>query len=156
MLGHLWIWRILTKFAWIRTLKVRPHPIFEMRVEHEGISLVPVIAVFTKYDQFRRETIFRLEDQGLDTSTNPVLLNAEVERTFNEQYLAKLTGSEPAVRLGGENFVNLPACTMLIPVPQECTSPAKGVLSLSKRLAMSSLVALLPSCSWLFRRTIWS
>ena len=113
-----------------------------MRVTHGGISLVPVIAVFTKYDQLVRETSFRLEDQGLDTS-DAVLLNAEVEKIFKGQYLAKLPVSAPAVCLESENFVNQLACTMLIPVPQECTSPTKSVLSLSKRLAMSSLVALL-------------
>jgi hypothetical protein len=77
----------------------------EMRVKHKGISLVPVIAVFTKYDQFRRETIFMLEDQGFDASTDPALLNAEMERTFKEQYLAKLKGSIPVVRLESENCV---------------------------------------------------
>ena len=115
-----------------------------MRVEHEGISLVPAIVVFTKYDQFRLETRFRLEDRGLDASTDAALLNAEVEKVFEEQYLAKLPVSAPAVRLESECFVNHLACTMLIPIPQECTSPAKSVPSFLKRLAMSSLVALLP------------
>ena len=54
--------------------------------------------LFTKYDQFKRETNFRLEDQGLDT-TNPALLDAELERVFKEQYLSNLKGSAPFVRL---------------------------------------------------------
>jgi len=115
-----------------------------MRVEHEGISLVPAIVVFTKYDQFRLETRFRLEDRGLDASTDTALLNTEVEKIFQEEYLAKLPVSAPAVCLQSESFVNRPAFTMLIPIPQECTSPAKSVPSFLKRLAMSSLVALLP------------
>jgi hypothetical protein len=127
-----------------------------MRAEHEGTCAVPVIAVFTKYDQFRREVIFRLEDQGVDTSTDPVRLNAEMEKTFKEQYLAKLTESAPVVHLESENSVYQLVCTTLIPVPQKCTSPAKSVLDLLKRLPMSSLAALLRSCSWPFRRTIWS
>ena len=118
-----------------------------MRAEHERISLVPVIAVFTKYDQFRREIKYILENQGLDTSADAVLLNAEVENTFKEQYLAKLPVSAPAVRLESENFVNQLACTTLIPVPQECTNLAKNVLNLLKRLAMSSLAVFFPSCS---------
>ena len=77
-----------------------------MRVQHEEISLVPVVAVFTKYDQFRRETSFRLEDQGFDPSTDTALLNAEVEKVFEEQYLAKLPVSAPAVCLESESFVN--------------------------------------------------
>jgi len=72
-----------------------------MRVEHERISLVPVIAVFTKYDQFRRETSFRLEDQGTDAA----LLNAEVEKIFNKEYLAKLRESAPFVCLESESFI---------------------------------------------------
>jgi hypothetical protein len=65
-----------------------------------------VLAVFTKYEQFRREISFKLGDQGLDTSTDPTLLDAEVERIFEEQYLAGLTGSPPVVRLESEDFVN--------------------------------------------------
>jgi hypothetical protein len=63
-----------------------------------------VIAVFTKYDQFRRETIFRLEDQGIDTRSNPARLNTEMEMTFKERYLAKLTGTVPVVRLESEEI----------------------------------------------------
>jgi len=115
-----------------------------MRIEHERNSLVPVIVVFTKYDQFRRDIKYILENQGLDTSTDPALLNAEVEKIFKEEYLTKLPVPAPAVRLESENCINQLACTTLIPVPQECTSPAKSVLSLLKRLEMSSLAALLP------------
>jgi hypothetical protein len=128
-----------------------------MKAEHEGISLVPVIAVFTKYDQFRREMLCWLEDQSVDASIDPARLKAEIETTYKEQYLAKLTESAPVVRLESENLVNQLVCTTaLILVPQKCTSMAKSVLSLLKKLAMSSPVALLLSCSWLFRRTIWS
>jgi hypothetical protein len=44
---------------------------------------VPVIAVFTKYDQFRCNIKIKLEDQHRDLS----LLDAKVESTFNEHYL---------------------------------------------------------------------
>jgi len=111
---------------------------------HTGIFPVPVIAVFTKYDQLRRDALYRLEDQGLDTSTDPALLNANVEKIFKEQYLANLKGSPPFVCLESENLVDQLACATLIPVPQECTSPAESVLSLLKRLPMSSLAASLP------------
>ena len=68
----------------------------------EGIILVPVIAVFTKYDQFKREISFRLEDQGRNTGLS--LLNAEVERIFQEQYLTGLKGSPPVVRVESEDL----------------------------------------------------
>jgi len=100
-----------------------------MRAEHERISAVPVIAVFTKYDQFRRDTIFRLEDQGVDTGTDLACLNAEMERSLKEQYLAKLMGSALVVCLESKNFVNQLVCDMLIPVLQKCTSPAKSAMS---------------------------
>jgi hypothetical protein len=60
--------------------------------------------------------MFRLEDQGVDTSTDAAPLNAEVEKIFDEQYLAKLTRSAPFVRLESENFINQLACTTLMPV----------------------------------------
>ena len=37
---------------------------------------VPVLAVFTKFDQFKHDTKMKLEDQGRDREMN---LNAEVE-----------------------------------------------------------------------------
>jgi hypothetical protein len=55
-----------------------------------------VIVVFTKYDQYKRDIKIILEDQGNDTDT--VLLNAETERIFKEQFLAHLRGSPPFVR----------------------------------------------------------
>jgi hypothetical protein len=61
-----------------------------------------VIAVFTKYEQFRRDVRMKLEDQCRD----PALFDAEVERIFNEYYLANLTGFPPFVRLESEDFVN--------------------------------------------------
>jgi hypothetical protein len=64
--------------------------------------LVPVIAVFTKYDQFRRNLVFRLEDMGRDPGTE---LEDEAESTFREHYLNGLRGSPPFVRLESENFV---------------------------------------------------
>jgi len=54
-----------------------------------------VIAVFTKYDQFRRNISIKLEDQHRD----PALLDAEVEKVFDEHYLGSLTERPPFVRL---------------------------------------------------------
>jgi hypothetical protein len=58
-----------------------------------------VIAVFTKYDQFRRDVAMKLEDQGHD----PALFNEEMERIFNEEFLTNPKGSPPTVRLESEN-----------------------------------------------------
>jgi hypothetical protein len=88
-----------------------------------------VIAVFTKYDQFKREIKIRLEDQDLDPETH---LDAEVESLFSRHYLAGLTGSPPYIRLESE-VINKPrACTVLISLPKECTNPVKGVMGLSR------------------------
>jgi hypothetical protein len=59
-----------------------------------------VIAVFTKYDQFRRNIMMKLEDRHRD----PSILDAEIERAFNEHYLAGLTGPPPFIRLESEDF----------------------------------------------------
>ena len=66
---------------------------------------VPVIAVFTKYDQFKRDIKMKLQDEGRDPETD---LNAEVENTFNQHYLASLNGHPPFIRLESEdhNVVN--------------------------------------------------
>jgi hypothetical protein len=69
-----------------------------------------VIAVFTKYDQFRRDIRMKLEDQHRD----PALLNDEMEAIFSEQFLANLEGSPPFVCLESEDFVNQPIFTTLI------------------------------------------
>jgi hypothetical protein len=71
-----------------------------------------VIAVFTKFDQFRRDIMMKLEDQHRD----PALLNDEIERIFSEHFTANLKGPPPFVRLESEDFVNKPICTMLISV----------------------------------------
>jgi hypothetical protein len=101
----------------------------EMRVVPEAISLVPMIAVFTKYEQFRVDTELKVRNLDTRTASDAVLLKTMVENTFKEQYLAKLTGSPPVVCLESENFVNHLACTMLINFPpagmhkssQKCT-----------------------------------
>jgi hypothetical protein len=62
-----------------------------------------VIAVFTKYDQFERDTKYKLEDrpEGLDQGID---LNDEVERIFREHYQAYLEGSPLFVCLGSKGF----------------------------------------------------
>jgi hypothetical protein len=98
-----------------------------------------VIAVFTKYDQFKREVKMKLEDQHHDPGTD---FEADVERIFNEHYLANFGESPPFVRLESEAFLNKLARTTLIVVPKKCTSTANGVLSLLKRRPTHSLVEL--------------
>jgi hypothetical protein len=60
-----------------------------------------VIAVFTKYDQFKRDISCKLEDESRDPSTD---LEDEAESMFQQQYLAGLRGTPPFVRLESENF----------------------------------------------------
>ena len=75
---------------------------------------VPVIAVFTKYEQFRREVMMKLEDQKCDLAP----FDDEVEKIFKGHYLANLMGPPPFVRLESKDFVNNLAFTnsiMLIP-----------------------------------------
>ena len=101
-----------------------------------------MIAVFTKYDQFKRDVGMKLEDHGDD----PTILNEEIERIFNQEFLVNLKGSPPSVRLESKHFYRLARIT-LIAVVQECTGLASGVLILLKRLQMRSPAALSPSCS---------
>jgi hypothetical protein len=70
---------------------------------------VPVIAVFTKYDQFKRDIKMKLEDENRETD-----LDTEVEKIFDQHYLASLGGDPPFVRLESEDFVNQLTCIVLI------------------------------------------
>ena len=62
---------------------------------------VPVIAVFTKYDQFKRDIKMKLEDEGRDPDTH---FDTEVESVFNRYYLASLSGPPPFVLLESADF----------------------------------------------------
>ena len=75
-----------------------------------GIFQVPVIAVFTKYEQFRREVMMKLEDQKRDLA----LLKTEMEEVFKNHYLSNLPGSPPFVCLESEDSVNMAAWITLI------------------------------------------
>jgi hypothetical protein len=121
----------------------------------DGIFEVPVIAVFTKYEQFRRDVRMKLEDQQ-GGEVGQVLLDAKLEEIFNEHYRANLRESVPCVRLESEEFVNNLGCIPLISVLQECTSLAKGLgaLRFLKRLLMRSPETSFPLCCCRYRRII--
>ena len=58
-----------------------------------GLFEVPVIAVFTKYDQFKLDVEMKLED-GTDGCSGPKGdLKDEVERRFQKHYLDRIGGS---------------------------------------------------------------
>ena len=65
---------------------------------------VPVLAVFTKYDQFKHDTKMKLEDEDEDEGRDPEMdLDDEVEKIFKQHYLAMLNGPPPFVRLESEH-----------------------------------------------------
>ena len=64
------------------------------------IFQVPVIAAFTKYDQFKLDIKMKLEDDGRDPETH---FDAEVKNVFDRYYLGSLSGSPPFVRLESED-----------------------------------------------------
>jgi hypothetical protein len=64
-----------------------------------------VIAVFTKYDQFKYDVEMELEDMS-EGGYSKADLKAEVERRFREEYLDKLEGFPPFVRLESKACVN--------------------------------------------------
>ena len=66
---------------------------------------VPVIAVFTKYDQFKRNIKMKLEDEVYEGRGAGKIFETEVESVFNHHYLASL-GTPPFVRLESEDLFN--------------------------------------------------
>jgi hypothetical protein len=73
-----------------------------------------VIAVFTKFDQFRRDVRMKVEDQNCDAD-DPAIVNAEMERILKDEFLAHLKESPPIVLLESKAFYKL-ASTRLITV----------------------------------------
>ena len=59
---------------------------------------VPVIAVFTKYDQFKRNIKMKSDDEGRGPLAGSQL-DTEAESVFNQHYLASLGKPPPFVRL---------------------------------------------------------
>jgi len=66
-----------------------------------GILQVPVIALFTKYDQFKHDIKMKLEDEHDHPEMH---INAEVERVFKQHYLGSLSGHPPFICLESEDF----------------------------------------------------
>ena len=67
-----------------------------------GIFEVPVIALFTKYDQFKHDIKMKLEDEHDHPETD---IDTEVKRVFEQHYLASLRGPPPFICLESEDFV---------------------------------------------------
>jgi hypothetical protein len=66
------------------------------------IFQVPVIAVFTKYDQFKRNIKIKLMHEHCDPDTE---FNTELESAFNQNYLGRLSGPPPFVCLESKDFL---------------------------------------------------
>jgi hypothetical protein len=64
-----------------------------------GIFQVPVVAVFTKYDQFKIDTMLKLEDENRFDEDD---FDDEVEKRFDQRYLSGLGGHPLHIRLEGE------------------------------------------------------
>jgi len=69
----------------------------------QGNSQVPVIALFTKYDQFKRSIKIKLKDERDHSESD---IDAEVKRVFEQDYLASLSGHPPVICLESEDFVS--------------------------------------------------
>ena len=91
---------------------------------------VPVIAVFTKYDQFRRDIKMKLEDKG--RSYGGLDINVEIEHIFNQHYLAWLKGPPLYIRLESEDVVISQIRGILMSALQGCISMANDVMILLK------------------------
>jgi len=99
---------------------------YELRIDMGHFFEVPVVAVFTKFDQFKRNVRMKSEDEN-DRETD---LDTKVEATFNQHYLYGFTKRPPFVRLESEDFVHQLTYTILISVLQKCTNKADVLISL--------------------------
>jgi len=90
-----------------------------------GIFQVPVIAVFTKYNQFKCDFEMGLEDHDHDAKAQ---LHVEIDHVFNQEYLAHLKGTPLHIRLESEVSVIVETHTELISLAQKSTKPAQSVM----------------------------
>ena len=61
-----------------------------------------MIALFTKFDQFKRNIRMKLEDEDNYSETHA---NDETERVFKEHYLGSLSANSLFIRLESKDFV---------------------------------------------------
>jgi len=71
---------------------------------------VPIIAVFTKYDQFKLDVEMELEDAKGGEGVLAQWVETEAERLFNVEYLGTVGGMPPYVRLQSESLAHLLHC----------------------------------------------
>lgn len=94
-----------------------------------------MIAVFTKYDQFRREIRMKLEDENRGRADSDD--DAEAETIFKERYLANLKGPPlaPFVCLESEDFVNQPSTYSVNYSPAGMHKPGQQCTNLIEKTA---------------------
>jgi hypothetical protein len=100
----------------------------EMRLTRD--FLVPVIAVFTKRDQFKREVKMKLEDQH-GGEVDEEVVDREMEEIFNKYYMANLGEAPRFVCLESEDFTNQLSCITLIFFPTRNGQARQSVYSSS-------------------------
>lgn len=64
---------------------------------------VPVIAVFTKYDQFKIDVKMKMEDDEKDIT--PETLSSEINQQFEKEYLQGVERQTEYVQLESEYFM---------------------------------------------------
>ena len=102
-----------------------------------------MIAVFTKYDQFRFDIEMRLEDQDLDANAQ---LHVEIDRVFNQGYLANLEGAPPYICLESEVSMTVEIYTILMSRAEmhqasEASAQCNALIELSESAVSLMLLA---------------
>lgn len=59
---------------------------------------MPIVAVFTKYDQFKINVELRLEDKGCENLTSEHI-DKEIKKCFQAEYLEEMNGQPRHVKL---------------------------------------------------------
>lgn len=67
------------------------------------MNSVPIIVVFTKYEDFRENVKLDLEDKGMKATEDAVY--AECEKKFKEEYCKGVSESLAVIRVEGENQI---------------------------------------------------
>ena len=115
---------------------------------------VPVIAVFTKHDQFLRNVQIHLEDYG-NSDDN---INDVATRHFKEHYLHHLSDDVRFVQLESKFHVRYGAVSALtwLLLWKKCTSRGCSAILFLIRQLKHWIRIHWSWCFWLYRRVSWS
>jgi hypothetical protein len=120
-------WKSLLSIIFAPIRMVSDTSLYRFRLLH--VIQVPVIAVFTKYDQFRRNVEMDLEDEGGDVNQ----ASRMVHEIFETEYMCGLGKAPKFVQLESKTLQIVSTFVYSFLFMEGCMSAKAAVITLSKQ-----------------------